>query len=463
MLLHTSFEPLRWLGPWPSENPDQTKDKKPPYPQSNVAVANALPCRKQNRSRLQDPQLDLMFERRIPEWLRHAPAPSVHGFGVLAGFEGITRGMLISVFPLAMYNALGDAVAISQAYFFIGIGSLIVGLLVPALNKRIPRRWLYSFGTLCFIAGALLASLGTPMTLIFGLMLNSFATVITFICFNAYVLDYIKRIELGRSETLRLLYSALGWTLGPAVGVALYTYNPVLPFYISAASSLGMLAAFTYMRLGNGKLITRAKRPAPNPLAFIGRFVQQPRLVAGFSFAVIRSCGWWAYIVYMPLYALKNGLPEQLGGFLMSGTNAALFLAPFMLRWMQKRSVRIAVRTGFAMAASFFTLAFLLADWPWVVIVTLFCASFFLILLDISAGLPFLMAVKPSERTEMSTIYSSYRDVSGILTPGFAWGVLLVAPISGVFLLAGAALAIAYTVAGSVHPRLGEKRLVAAE
>ena len=129
--------------------------------------------------------------------------------------------MLISVFPLAMYNALGDAVAISQAYFFIGIGSLIVGLLVPALNKRIPRRWLYSFGTLCFIAGALLASLGTPMTLIFGLMLNSFATVITFICFNAYVLDYIKRIELGRSETLRLLYSALGWTLGPAVGVAL--------------------------------------------------------------------------------------------------------------------------------------------------------------------------------------------------------------------------------------------------
>jgi ACDE family multidrug resistance protein len=63
----------------------------------------------------------------------------------------------------------------------------------------------------------------------------------------------------------------------------------------------------------------------------------------------------------------------------------------------------------------------------------------------------------------MSTIYSSYRDVSGILTPGFAWGVLLVAPISGIFLLAGAALAIAYTVAGSVHPRLGEKRLVAAE
>ena len=404
-----------------------------------------------------------MFERRIPEWLRHAPAPSVHGFGLLAGFEGITRGMLISVFPVAMYNALGDAVLISQAYFFIGIGSLVVGLLVPALNKLVPRRWLYSFGALCFVVGALLASLGTASALIFGLVLNSFATVITFICFNAYVLDYIKRIELGRSETLRLLYSALGWTIGPALGVALYSYNPVLPFYISAASSLAMLAAFFYMRLGNGKLITRARRAAPNPLAFIGRFARQPRLVAGMTFAVIRSCGWWAYVVYMPLYALENGLPKELGGFLLSGTNAALFFSPLMLRWMQKRSVRIAVRKGFAMGSGFFTLGFLLAGWPWAAVAVLFCASLFLILLDISAGLPFLMAVKPSERTEMSTIYSSYRDVSGILTPGLAWGVLLVAPLSGVFLLSGVAMAAAYLVAGSVHPRLGEKRLVPAE
>ena len=31
--------------------------------------------------------------------------------------------------------------------------------------------------------------------------------------------------------------------------------------------------------------------------------------------------------------------------------------------------------------------------------------------------MPFLMAVKPSERTEMSAVYSSFRDVSGILTP----------------------------------------------
>ena len=70
------------------------------------------------------------------------------------------------------------------------------------------------------------------------------------------------------------------------------------------------------------------------------------------------------------------------------------------------------------------------------------------------------MAVKPSERTEMSAVYSSYRDVSGILTPGLAWGVLLFAPVSGVFLLTGGALFCAWLLAGSLHPRLGARRLL---
>jgi hypothetical protein len=92
-------------------------------------------------------------------------------------------------------------------------------------------------------------------------------------------------------------------------------------------------------------------------------------------------------------------------------------------------------------------------------VASLFVGSFFLILLDICAGLPFLMAVKPSERTEMSAIYSSYRDVSGIATPGMAWLVLLVAPISGIFAATGAACLIAWGIAGKLHPRLGEARL----
>lgn len=400
-----------------------------------------------------------MFERRIPEWLRHAPAPSVRGFAILAGFEAVVRGMLVSVFPVAMLAALGDAARISSAYFLIGIVSLMAGLLVPFLNRFVPRRWMYVIGCLCYVAGCSCAIIGTPALTIAALALNSIATVTTFVCFNSYVLDYIARVELGRCETLRLFYSALGWTIGPFAGVLLWGWWRPAPFVISAVTAGIMLCVFVYMRMGNGKLITKAKRPPPNPLAYLGRFFRQPRLVAGFLFAVIRSCGWWAYIVYLPIYAVENGLGAQLGGAVMSVTNAALFMTPFMLRWIQARSIRQSVRTGFATAAILFGVAGIGVASPWVTIAVLVVASFFLILLDICGGLPFLMAVKPSERTEMSAVYSSYRDVSGILTPGGAWLVLLVAPVTGVFALAGAGCLVAFALTAKLHPRLGAARL----
>lgn len=400
-----------------------------------------------------------MHERRIPEWLRHAPTPSVRGFSILAACEAAGRGVLISVFPLAMYGALQDVALVSEAYFIVGLLSLITGLCIPTLTRILPRRWVYSLGGLLFVMGALLASTGAPWAVVTGLALTTLSTVTTFVCFNAYVLDYIAKSNLGRFETSRMFYSALGWTLGPFAGVSLYHWHAPAPFWVAACASCTMITTFLVLRLGNGKLITKARGPIPKPWAFLPRFAAQPRLLAGWTFAVIRSCGWWVYVVYLPIYAIERGLSESLGGIVMSLTNSCLFLTPFMLRYMQKRSVKGTVRTGFAMAGILFSLAFLLADMPWIAVGCLMAGSFFLILLDVSGGLPFLLAVRPSERTEMSAIYASYRDVSGIATPGVAWLVLLAAPISGVFLATGIGLFAAWGIASHLHPRLGQSRL----
>jgi len=85
-------------------------------------------------------------------------------------------------------------------------------------------------------------------------------------------------------------------------------------------------------------------------------------------------------------------------------------------------------------------------------------ASVLLVTLDVIGGLPFLMAVKPSERTEMSAVYSSFRDVSSIVTPGMAWAVLLVAPTAAVFASTAALMGVAWAIAGRMHPRLGAAR-----
>lgn len=400
-----------------------------------------------------------MHERRIPEWLRHAPAPSVQGFATLAGTEAVARGILISVFPLAMYNALQDAQVISEAYFIIGLVSLVTGLMVPFVIRFLPRRWVYLIGASLFVIGSLLAATGSPMAVVLGLGLNTLSTVITFVCFNAYVMDYIAKIQLGRCETSRMFYSAAGWTIGPALGVILYSWWPPVPFFVAAFAAAVMLGLFLWMRLGNGKLITKSKRPPTNPLAFLPRFAAQPRLIAGWLFAVIRSGGWWVYIVYLPIFAIENGLGDRIGGIVLSMSNAALFVTPLMLRWMQKRSIRQAVRTGFAMSGVLFILAGVAAGWPWVTVLALVGGSFFLILLDVSGGLPFLLAVKPSERTEMAAVYASFRDVAGILAPGTAWLVLLALPVSGVFAASGISLAAAWALSGKVHPRLGQARI----
>ena len=400
-----------------------------------------------------------MLERRIPEWLRHAPAPSVRGFAVLAGIEAVARGILISVFPLVVYKALEDARLVSQVYFLIGLASLALGLTVPYLIRFVPRRHVYLAGSGMFVAGALCAAHGTPGAVVAGLALITFAVVTTFVCFNAYVLDYIAKIELGRFETSRLFYSALGWTAGPALGVLLYGWWPPAPFLIAAAAAFSMGVIFLVMRLGNGKLIVRQTRPPANPFAYFRRFFAQPRLITGWTFAVIRSCGWWVYVVYLPIFAVQSGLGDSLGGIALSISNGALFLTPFMLRFMQAKSVRTAVRTGFLFSGLMFGLAGAVQGWPPLAVLCLMAGSFFLILLDVSAGLPFLLAVKPSERTEMSAIYSSFRDVSGILTPGAAWLVLLVAPVPGVFVAGGLALLASFGLAGRLHPRLGRARI----
>ena len=400
-----------------------------------------------------------MHEKRIPDWLRHAPVPSVRDFGILAGLEAVVRGILISVFPLIMYRALGDAGMVSASYFAIGILSLIAGLMVPGLIRLVPRRWAYTLGAAMFILSAGVAIEGSPASVLAALALNTVAAVVTFICFNAYVLDYIARVELGKCETSRMFYSALGWTAGPMAGVLLLEWWAPAPFLVSGGAALILLSAFWWMRMGDGKQIARARGPASSPLKYLPRFLAQPRLVAGWLFAVIRAAGWWIYIVYLPIFAIEKGLNEELGGILLSITNAALFASPLLLRWVQRHSIRLAVQAGFLGVTAFFAAAAIAQGWPGLAIAFLVLGSVALILLDICAGLPFLMAVKPSERTEMSAVYSSYRDISGILAPGAAWLVLLVSPIAGIFAAGAAATAAAVWLASKLHPRLGHRKL----
>ena len=391
----------------------------------------------------------------------HTPlprTPALWHFAALSGLEACVRGALISVMPLVVRDAMGSTVGSSKAYFIVGLISMTWGLLVPWFTKAVPRRWMYTGGCILYLVGMSLAFLGTPLSVTLSLLANAMATATIFVCLNAYVLDYVERENLGRSQSLQMFFAATPWAVGPMLGVWLHSLWRPAPFLMAGAFALALIGTFWFLRLGNGKAIARARGPAINPLAYLGRFFAQPRLIAGWSFAVIRSTGWWVYVVYLPYFCIEQGLGKNVGGTALSISNAILFLAPALLKFARRSSVRISVRRAFALCGGLFLLASLVAPWPWLTVLALMMSSTMLVTLDVIGGLPFLMSVKPSERTEMSAIYSSFRDVSSVVTPGMAWAVLAVAPTAAIFTATAGLMGMAFLVAGKLHPRLGTPR-----
>ncbi|MEZ5741877.1 MAG: MFS transporter [Burkholderiaceae bacterium] len=382
------------------------------------------------------------------------PVPSLRSFALIGGSEAIARGLTLAVYPLVLYRVWGDAVSVSEIYLAVGLLSLLVTLTVPLLIRHVPRRWVHSAGATLYLLAASLGMFGGRLTAL-ALLCTSLATAVSFVCYNANVLDYVRRDQLSRLETLRLVYSGTGWAAGPFLGVWLLQYWHGAPFVLVAVAAGTMLCLLWLTGMGSAQRKRPTRRGSPNPLRYLGRFLAQPRLVAGWFLAVMRSCGWAVYLVYLGIFAIASGLGDKVGGVAASLASTALFLTPLMLRWMQRRSLRQAVRTGFLASGGFFIAAAVFSAWPWVSIALLLCGAGYLVLLDICGGLPFMMSVKPSERVEMSAVFSTFRDLANVLTPAAVWLVLQVATLPAVFAVGGLGLLAAWAVAGRMHPQLG--------
>ncbi|NEY91057.1 MFS transporter [Tabrizicola oligotrophica] len=399
-----------------------------------------------------------MALRYIPLHLKHPATPKITDFAILSGLEAAVRGTLISTVPIAVYDAFGSASNLSTVYLVAGVITLFWGLMVPRLTQIFPRRWVYSAGCGLYLVAMALFILGTALSVQLAILISAMATVTTFVCLNAYVLDYVARADLGRTQGQQMVYAAVPWAVGPLTGVWLRGLWAPLPFLVAGGFAALLLAVFWYLRLGNGKQIARARGPAVNPLAYLGRFFQQPRLIIGWLFAVFRSCGWWVYVVYVPVFCIESGLGDKLGGVMLSVSNATLLISPLLAGMARRLTVRRTMLWTLAYCTLLFTGATVFSAFPHVALALLFLSSFGLVMLDVTGGLPFLMSVKPSERAEMAAVYSSFRDVSGILTPGAAWLVLLVFPLSGIFAASGVAFGLSWWLAQNLHPRLGTPR-----
>ena len=75
-------------------------------------------------------------------------------------------------------------------------------------------------------------------------------------------------------------------------------------------------------------------------------------------------------------------------------------------------------------------------------------------MLDVLGNIPFMRMVKPRERTEMTMIFSTWREGSELLTPLAAAIILLMAPFEYYYLFLGALLLLAAFASSYLPKRL---------
>lgn len=396
---------------------------------------------------------------RQPIWLQRISSPGSDAMAILFTFESFSRALLISLIPLEAYRILGDAGAVSVLFFVGSIVGLGANFAVPWLVRRLGRRWVYTAGAVLLFAAPLVLAGGTLATQAFGMMVRALGVVSLGICLNLYIMDHVHRRDFGRSEPKRIFYSAGAWTMGPALGVYLATeIDPWAAYGASSVSALALLAYFWFLRISDSPAIASGRRRAASPRQFIARFFAQPRLLLAWLISFCRYAWWAMFMIYVPIYAVQSGLGEMAGGLIVSLGAGFTFLMPLWGWYARAVGMRRVLVGGYLAAGLVTLLVATVSSQPWLAAALLVVSALFMVTIDAVGNMPFMLAVRPRERAEMTTVYATYRDMGEIVPPGLFSLLLQSFTLPVVFVVTGLATVLMGHYCRRMHPRFGLTR-----
>ncbi len=391
----------------------------------------------------------------LPVWLGTASAPRARTFAILFTLSSAGRTLLVTLIPLQALHFLGDAQKVSVLYFAVSLTSLLGSLSIPWLVRHVRRRRVFSLGAVFMAVAPVLIALDSLPSLVAGMTAQVFGLACLDISLNLYLMDHIPRQEMGRFEPKRLFYAASVWVLGPWLGVYLHTQvADWAPYALAALMGLVTLGTFWFLRLTENPAVAPAKGPPPTPFTFLPHFFGQPRLRLAWILAIGRA-GWWSmFYVYGPIYAVQSGLDDVTAGAMVSLGTASLFLVP-LWAWLGRRhGLRRLLVFGYAVSG-LATLGIAAAGGvPWLGPVALIGAALMTGAIDGAGNVPFLRAVHPMERAEMTTVFATYRDVSQLAPPGVFALLLKAFSLPVVFVASGAGMLVLAYYARYIPRRL---------
>jgi MFS family permease len=353
--------------------------------------------------------------------------------------EGIARGSLSTVIPLQAFAILRDARNVSALFLAVAGVGFVISFAIPLLVQQIGRRWVYTAGGASLILCVIALATDTLVGQVIGMLARVFGAACLSVTLSLYIMEYINKRDLVRSEPRRYLFSAVAWSVGPSLGVFLQTRLGAAAAYgFSGFFALLLLANFWRMRLRDHPAVRPASKPRMKPLASIIRFVRQPRLRLAWAISFARMCWWGVFLNYLPVFIVNAGLDAEIGGLMASCGNALLFLTPLWGRVGARFGLRRTIIGAFCVAGGAAVLAWLMAPWPLLTGLIMILGALGATCLDALGMIPFMRAVHPYERAEMMTVWRTNQDAADFACNAALAVLLSFFALPVVFLAAGA-------------------------
>lgn len=364
--------------------------------------------------------------------------PTMPAFSALFTLEPLSRSIIVTVVPLIALERLGTAQNVSIFFFVLGVFGVGMSLTVPWLVRQFARRGTFAMGAVTGIIAMGLFIHGEMWSLCVGMAMHLFASSCIDVSLNLYMMEHIRRQDFGRYEPVRMFFLAFSWCLGPFLGVYLRNaVDPSAPFIFGMVTIAALAAYFFYLRFTDHPAVSGARSSVTNPLKYLPRFFSQPRLRLAYLLSAMRS-GWWTmYFIYVPIYCVTTGLGETMGGALVSLATAFVMTTPLLRSSIQRYGIGRILLVGYCGTGVMTIVLSQAMDVPHIAIGFILGAGLFAVLCDsVGSGL-FYRSVRPYERSEMATVFGSYRSVSSLTFPGVYSGVLAVFQLPAVFAVTG--------------------------
>jgi MFS family permease len=369
--------------------------------------------------------------------------------------ETFTRHLLMAIVPLDLLGHLGSLQHVTLFYAVVAIFGLGNSILVPFLLQRLGIRLIIAAAGVFITTAAVLLASESLIGTAFGLFVRVLGTACIEIPLVAYIMDRIPRSRLSTFEPKRIFFQGLCMGIAPWLGFQLRDHISVgTPFVLSAIGGviiLGLALWALPLTAPESNSATVIRRPADT----VRRFVEQPRLRLAWTLALIRASFWIIFSIYAPIFSVTCGWSPAAAAAVLSLGNASLLFVVVWGKLVRSLGVRRVLTIGYALAAACLVLTAIAGLWaPQFAPLLLLASAFGASIVDGPGNIAFLRATRSRERSSMTGIYMTYRDVSQFAPIATFSLILVVAPLSLAFVVFAGAMFGAARLSLLIHPRI---------